>query len=52
LICGGMIIALDSHTLTAAFSWMAIGLVVYFSYGRAKSKLNVPSGTPVAGKAK
>lgn len=42
LICGGMIVALDAHTLTAAFSWMAIGLVVYFSYGRVKSKLNAP----------
>jgi basic amino acid/polyamine antiporter, APA family len=40
LICTGMIIALDTTTLKAAFIWMAIGLVVYFLYSRKRSKLN------------
>lgn len=39
LICAGMIIALDSQTLKVAFSWMLIGLVVYFAYSRKHSKL-------------
>ncbi len=39
LICTGMIIALDIQTLTAAFVWMIIGLVVYFGYSRKNSKL-------------
>lgn len=39
LVCGGMIIALDSTTLKAAFLWMAIGLVVYFGYSKNNSKL-------------
>ena len=39
LICGGMIIALDLHTLGAAFAWMILGLVVYFVYSKKRSKL-------------
>jgi len=39
VVCGGMIIALDVHTLMAAFSWMALGLVVYFLYSKKHSKL-------------
>lgn len=39
VICAGMIIALDKHTLQAAFAWMAVGLVVYFLYSRHTSKL-------------
>ena len=42
IICAGMIVALDKQTLTVAFVWMAIGLVVYFLYSRKKSKLNNP----------
>jgi len=34
-----MIVALDIHTLTAAFVWMIIGLVVYFAYSKNNSKL-------------
>ncbi len=40
VICGGMIVALDRQTQIAAFVWMLIGLVVFFAYGRAHSKLN------------
>lgn len=39
LVCAGMIIALDLNTLTAAFLWMILGLVVYFAYGKKNSKL-------------
>lgn len=39
LICLGMIVALDAQTLTAAFAWMAVGLVVYFTYSKNHSKL-------------
>ena len=39
LVCGGMIIALDKHTLIAAFSWMIFGLIIYFVYSKRHSKL-------------
>ncbi|RFM26016.1 amino acid permease [Deminuibacter soli] len=45
VICGGMIVALDSQTLKVAFAWMAIGLVVYFTYSKKHSKLRVPETT-------
>lgn len=38
-ICTSMILALDGTTLKAAFAWMAVGLVVYFTYSRYTSKL-------------
>jgi len=41
LVCLGMIVALDLHTLTAAFIWMIIGLVVYFAYSKNNSKLKI-----------
>jgi APA family basic amino acid/polyamine antiporter len=37
-----MIVAIDTFTLKAAFLWMAIGLVVYFTYSKKRSKLNNP----------
>ena len=51
LICGGMIVALDRKTQIAAFVWMLIGLVVFFSYSKSHSKLNTidlnsPVGQP------
>lgn len=39
VICLGMIVALDPATLKAAFTWMILGLVVYFGYSRRHSKL-------------
>lgn len=39
VVCGGMIVALDTQTLKVAFGWMAVGLVVYFVYSRKHSKL-------------
>ena len=43
LICFAMIIGLDAQTLKVAFSWMAVGLVVYFLYSRKNSKLRNPA---------
>jgi APA family basic amino acid/polyamine antiporter len=43
LICAAMIIALDAQTLTVAFVWMAIGLVVYFAYSKNNSNLRKKS---------
>lgn len=39
LICIAMIVGLDTQTLLVAFGWMALGLVVYFLYGRQHSKI-------------
>ena len=39
LICLLMIVGLDSQTLKVAFMWMGVGLVVYFTYSRKRSKL-------------
>ncbi len=41
VICGGMIVSLDRRTQLTALAWMLIGLVVYFSYSRSHSRLNV-----------
>jgi APA family basic amino acid/polyamine antiporter len=39
LICSALIFSLDSNTLKAAFSWMIVGLVIYFVYSRHNSLL-------------
>jgi APA family basic amino acid/polyamine antiporter len=35
-----MIISLDNTTILVALAWMAIGLIIYFSYSKTHSKLN------------
>jgi len=40
VICLGMIVAIDARTLKFALIWMAIGLIVYFTYSKKRSKLN------------
>ncbi|MCA6361888.1 MAG: amino acid permease [Bacteroidetes bacterium] len=39
LVCSAMIFSLDHVTQFSALGWMAIGLVIYFSYGSVNSKL-------------
>ncbi len=39
IICGAMIVSLDTSTQIAAFVWMIIGLIIYFSYSKRNSKL-------------
>lgn len=39
LVCSAMIISLDNMTLTSAFAWMVVGLIIYFIYGKNHSKL-------------
>jgi APA family basic amino acid/polyamine antiporter len=39
LVCGAMIIGLDSTTQLVALAWLLIGLVVYFSYSKRHSAL-------------
>jgi len=43
IVCAAMIYSLDNRTLFTAFVWMIVGLVVYFSYSKAKSKLHNPA---------
>jgi APA family basic amino acid/polyamine antiporter len=43
IVCSAMIYSLDNTTLTTAFVWMLVGLVVYFTYSRKNSRLNNPS---------
>jgi APA family basic amino acid/polyamine antiporter len=42
LVCLAMIISLDIKTQLTAFAWMLIGLVIYFSYSRSRSKHKGP----------
>jgi APA family basic amino acid/polyamine antiporter len=37
-VCGAMIVSLDKVTQLTALAWMIIGLVIYFTYSRARSK--------------
>ena len=45
LICGYMMSALPSDTWLRLIIWMAIGLVLYFLYGRHNSRLARAEGT-------
>ncbi len=40
IVCSLMIIALDAFTLKAAFVWMLLGLIIYFTYSRKNSHLH------------
>lgn len=40
LLCLGMMVFLDGDTWLRLIIWMAIGLTLYFTYGRKHSKLN------------
>lgn len=40
IVCGMMIISLDTVTQIAALIWMVVGFVVYFLYSRKNSKLS------------
>jgi len=42
LICTAMIVSLDKTTQLTAFAWMLIGLAIYFSYSRSRSKHKGP----------
>jgi len=42
LVCAAMIFGLPADTQLSALGWMVIGLVIYFSYSKNKSKLRNP----------
>jgi basic amino acid/polyamine antiporter, APA family len=46
VVCGAMIVSLDTRTQLIAFIWMLIGLAVYFGYSVSHSKLNAPTVAP------
>ena len=39
IICTAMIVSLPNSTLLSALIWMVVGLLIYFSYSKNKSKL-------------
>lgn len=43
LVCFAMIISLPLETQMSAALWMAVGLIVYFTYSKKNSKLGKPS---------
>ena len=45
IVCGGMIIGLETTTQIAAGCWMIIGLAIYFLYAKSHSKLQGPEPT-------
>ncbi|MBV8818286.1 MAG: amino acid permease [Acidobacteriaceae bacterium] len=49
VVCGGMIVSLDTRTQLTAFIWMLIGFVIYFLYGNKHSKLGSPELQPATG---
>ena len=47
IVCGAMIISLDTQTQLTAFVWMIIGLIVFFTYSQSHSNLNKKEGLVV-----
>jgi APA family basic amino acid/polyamine antiporter len=39
IVCTAMIVSLSPKTLISAFAWMVLGLVIYFTYSRSRSKV-------------
>ena len=50
-VCGFMIVGLDHVTQLSALCWMILGLVIYFAYGRSRSKLGLSASDINAGTA-
>lgn len=42
-VCFTMMVSLGKQTIVGAMVWLSIGLVIYFGYGRHRSKLNAKS---------
>ncbi|HTS44380.1 MAG TPA: amino acid permease, partial [Puia sp.] len=42
IVCLAMIVGLPGTTQLSAFGWMLVGLIIYFGYGKKKSKLGRP----------
>jgi len=49
IICSAMILSLPGRTQLSALAWMVVGLVIYFSYSKSRSKLG--SGGEILPKA-
>ena len=41
IVCSAMIISLPRPTLLSAMGWMVVGLLIYFGYSKANSKLKI-----------
>jgi len=39
IVCTAMIVSLSKETLISAFCWMIIGLIIYFTYSKSRSKV-------------
>ena len=48
-VCLAMMISLGRDTWIRLFAWLALGLVIYFTYGRKHSRLALARPSPVPG---